>query len=121
MVADSSQSTDRTSKSQVSKSNKSPTIKVEVVFADPSKQKIVQLQIPVNSTARQAVNLSKLSSEFPEFDFASAAIGIFGRKVPDDFLLSDNDRIEIYRPLSQSPRDARRQRADSGKKPTHSR
>ena len=86
-------------------------ISVEVAFASESKHKIVQLNLPINSTARQAVEQSCLSSDFPEFDFLSAPIGVFGSKVPDDYVLADNDRVEIYRPLTQSARDARRQRA----------
>ena len=86
-------------------------ISVEVAFASESKHKIVQLSLPINSTARQAVEQSGLSSDFPDFDFLSAPIGVFGSKVPDDYVLADNDRVEIYRPLTQSARDARRQRA----------
>ena len=86
-------------------------ISVEVAFASESKHKIVQLNLPINSTARQAVELSSLSSDFPDFDFITAPIGVFGSKVPDDYVLADNDRVEIYRPLTQSARDARRQRA----------
>lgn len=84
---------------------------VEVAFASESKYKIIQLDLPLNSTARQAVEQSNLSSDFPDFDFESAPIGVFGSKVPDDYVLEDRDRVEIYRPLTQSARDARRQRA----------
>ena len=86
-------------------------ISVEVVFASELEYKIVQLNLPINSTARQAVEQSGLSSNFPDFEFTSAPIGVFGSKVPDDYVLADNDRVEIYRPLTQSARDARRQRA----------
>jgi len=86
---------------------------VEVAFADAVKQKIVQLRVPANSTARQAVKTSGLAECFPDFDFDAAPLGIFGTKVPDDYLLTEHDRVEIYRPLILPPRDARRQRAIS--------
>ncbi len=88
-------------------------ISIEVAFATETRQKIIQLKLPINSTARQAVQISNLALEFPQFDFDSAPLGVFGRKVPDDYLLTDQDRVEIYRPLQQSPQDARRQRVKS--------
>ncbi len=90
-------------------------ISVEVVFATESKQQIIQLALPVNSTARYAVDETDLKSEFPEFNFDQAPLGIFGKKVPDNYLLSDQDRVEVYRPLVQSPQEARRQRVQSTK------
>lgn len=37
-------------------------------------------------------------------------IGIWGRVMPLDTLLRDRDRIEIYRPLTVDPKEARRLR-----------
>ena len=93
-------------------------ISVEIVFAGEFEQKIVQLELSGQVTARQAVNQTCLSTEFPEFDFASAPIGIFGTKVPDNYLLSDQDRVEIYRPLQQTPQETRRQRVKLARKRT---
>ena len=83
-------------------------IQIEVVFASPSKQNIINLEVPQNTTVKHAVKLSGISENFPDFDFDSATIGIFGKIVPNDYLLADNERVEIYRPLHQSPTDARR-------------
>ena len=38
-------------------------------------------------------------------------IGIFGKRVTLDTRLANGDRIEIYRPLSTDPKEARRRRA----------
>jgi putative ubiquitin-RnfH superfamily antitoxin RatB of RatAB toxin-antitoxin module len=38
-------------------------------------------------------------------------VGIFGRVVPRDQLLQNGDRVEIYRPLPNDPKTARRHRA----------
>ncbi len=94
-----------------SRADRNTLITVEVAFADPLQQKICQLQLPTNTTARQAVRQSGLAADFPAFDFELAPLGIFGTKVPDNYLLNNNDRVEVYRPLIQSPRDARRKRA----------
>ena len=93
-------------------------ISVEVVFVGESSQKTIHLRLPGQITARQAVNQASLDNDFPEFDFASAPLGIFGRKVPDNYLLADQDRVEIYRPLQQTPQETRRQRVKLERKRT---
>ena len=94
-------------------------ISVEVVFAGESRQKVIHLKLPGQITARQAVNQTSLSTDFPEFDFASAPLGVFGTKVPDNYLLADQDRVEIYRPLQQTPQETRRQRVTLARKRTN--
>ena len=41
---------------------------------------------------------------------ASLKVGIWGRLRPLETLLRDRDRIEVYRPLTVDPKEARRQR-----------
>ncbi len=93
-------------------------ISVEVVFAGESRQEIFHLELPGQVTARQAVNQTSLSTDFPEFDFSSAPLGIFGKKVPDNYLLADQDRVEIYRPLQQTPQESWRLRVKLARKRT---
>ena len=78
----------------------------------------MEMEVPVNTTARMAVEESGLDRIFPDFDFESAPIGVFGKAVPDNFLLADGNRVEVYRPLQQAPTDARRKRAKSAKNST---
>ena len=47
---------------------------------------------------------------FAGVDF-TAAVGVFGRIVRADAPLRDGDRVEIYRPLREDPKSARRRRA----------
>ena len=94
----------------------SRNIEIEVAFATPDVQKVLSIEVSGNTTARQAVILSGLAGLFPDYDFEMASIGIFGKTVPDDHILSDQDRVEIYRPLIQSPTSARRQRAKAAQK-----
>ncbi len=86
------------------------SIQIEVAFAEPRKQHIVRLAVGPMTTAEQAVESSKLKELFPEFDFDTASLGVFGKIVPRDHLLADNDRVEVYRDLIQSPTEARRKR-----------
>jgi putative ubiquitin-RnfH superfamily antitoxin RatB of RatAB toxin-antitoxin module len=88
-------------------------ISIEVVYASVSRQVLIRVDVPPDTTVRQALTLSKIGSEFPELDLQSCPVGIFGRSVshPETHGLSDGDRIEIYRPLLADPKEARRLRA----------
>lgn len=84
---------------------------IEVAYATPGRQRIVELSVAAGTCAREAVMLSGLDSDFPELDLRSCPLGIFGRRVDDHEVLRAGDRVELYRPLLNEPRDARRQRA----------
>lgn len=91
-------------------------IHVEVAFALPFKQRIVALEVPLGTTAVDAVQLADLSSLFPEVErevFERASLGIFGKalKSPAQHHLSDGERVEVYRPLEIDPKAARLARA----------
>lgn len=88
-------------------------ISVEVAYATPAKQVIRRLMLPAGSTVRQAAEAAHLNAEFPELDLDSAKLGIFSKAVPkpDQEVLRDGDRVEIYRPLLIDPKQARLNRA----------
>jgi putative ubiquitin-RnfH superfamily antitoxin RatB of RatAB toxin-antitoxin module len=86
---------------------------VEVVYALPTRQRIVTVPLGVRMTALEAVHASGLLAEFPELDAATLALGIFGRRVDASQPLRADDRVEIYRPLRNDPRVARRQAVES--------
>lgn len=85
-------------------------ISVEVAYATPDRQLIASLTLPTDSTAEQAISASDMLQQFPEIDLSRQKIGIFGQVCKLDKLLTDGDRVEIYRPLQQNPMDARRGR-----------
>ena len=93
-------------------------IEVEVAWATPERQRIVRLEVPRGTTAREAVKLSGIVDEFPEIDLETAVMGIFSRKLdgkrapaPGEYVLKPRDRVEIYRPLQITPVEARKLRA----------
>ncbi len=90
------------------------TIRVFVAVGLPQRQRVKELQLPVATTAREAVELSQLSQEFPEIDFAACRLANYGEAISDDYLLEEGDRIEVCRPLLADPRDARRKLAQQG-------
>lgn len=90
-------------------------IAVEVVYALPERQELIQLRLPSGSTLQQAVEASGLLQKFPEIDLAKNKVGIFGKLSKTDTVLRDRDRVEIFRPLLADPKEVRRKRAAEGK------
>jgi len=86
-------------------------VQVEVAFAAPARQKTVALSVPGGTTIAEVIAASGLAEDFPEFDFESLPKGIWGEKKPPTHIVSAGDRVEIYRPLSREPMQARRERA----------
>ena len=93
-------------------------ITVEVAYAVPERQLILELQVPLGTTAMEAALQSGITDEFPDIDLANDAMGIFsclmnGKDfpLPQDYQLQPHDRVEIYRPLEMDPKQARLARA----------
>lgn len=89
-------------------------IQVEVTYAQPDKQLILNVNVPEGSTAREAAELSGIVRKFPEIDLETNPMGIFGHQVKPDHVLRENDRVELYRPLLCDPKEVRRRRAKKG-------
>jgi hypothetical protein len=81
---------------------------VEVAYALPDRQRVVQLALRDGMTALEAVQAAGLEREFPEIARRDLLLGIYGRRVEATQVLRNGDRVEIYRPLKFDPRDARR-------------
>jgi len=56
--------------------------------------------------------MADLQHEFPGLDVNALPLGIFGEAVADDCVLRAGDRVEIYRPLANDPRELRRLQAE---------
>jgi len=90
------------------------TLRVEAAFATPAKQRIVQLRVLPGTTAREVALASGLAAEFAGLDLATVPLGLFGVRVADRHIVAEGDRVELYRPLPQDPRQARRDAAAAG-------
>ncbi len=86
---------------------------IEVVYALPRKQERILLDLPPNSTVRDAVHASGLPLRLPGID--SGGVGVWGRLVTPNTVLRDRDRVEIYRNLIADPKRIRRERAATHK------
>ena len=91
-------------------------IRVEVAYALPEKQFLVEVAVKDTTSAIEAIRQSGLFRLYPELENQDMEIGIFSKPVGLDTRLKDGDRVEIYRPLTIDPKEARRLRAAAKKK-----
>jgi uncharacterized protein len=80
-------------------------LRVEVVYALPQREASVRVSVQPGATVRDVLEKSGL------LPLARGKVGIFGRAVAPDTRVADGDRVEIYRPLADDPKEARRKRA----------
>lgn len=88
---------------------------IEVVYALPTKQTLLQVSLEQGATVEEGINASNILSAFPEIDLAKTKVGIWSRVVKLKDTLRDGDRIEIYRPLIADPKEVRKRRAEKAK------
>ena len=86
-------------------------MKVLVAYARPERQEVVPVDAEPGTTVRQAIDASGICSRFPEIDLAVQEVGVFGVRRRLDEHVREGERIEIYRPLAEDPRQARLRRA----------
>ena len=84
---------------------------VELIYALPNEQTLLQLEVEQGCTVEQAILQSGLLERYPELELATCMVGLFSKPTSLQQRLNANDRIEIYRPLVIEPKEARRQRA----------
>lgn len=88
---------------------------IEVAYATPEKQLILEVWVEENSTVEEAIHASGMLDEFPEIDLAATKVGIFSKMTKLNATLRHKDRIEIYRKLIADPKAVRKKRAAEGK------
>lgn len=88
---------------------------VEVVCAEPERQTLRTLQVPVGTCVQEVIAQSGILQAHPDVAVQPLRVGIFGRRVDLQAVVSDGDRIEIYRPLVADPKDSRRARVQAAR------
>ena len=83
-------------------------MKIEVVAAWPDRCAARVLDLPEGATALQACSASGLAEGHP-----LAGMAVFGRRVAEDAVLQEGDRLELLRALVLDPKEARRLRAQT--------
>ena len=95
--------------------SKDNTITVEVAYALPHKQALLEIEVPVGATVLEAAQQSGVVDKFEGVDLENAKFGIFGQVVASKQVLRDGDRVEVYRPLIADPKEVRKARAERAK------
>ena len=90
-------------------------IEVEVAYAREQAQALIPVTGDPGLTAREAIERSGVTRQFPEIDLAVNKVGIYGKLISLDQFLESGDRVEIYRPLIADPKEQRKKRAAEGK------
>ena len=86
-------------------------IHVQVCYARPERQLLLELDVAPGTTIQQAIQQSGIVRQAPEIDISVLRVGIYGKLKPLDTVLREHDRVEIYRPLIADPKETRRRRA----------
>ena len=107
--------TDSSELDQLDDSINDDKVTIEVVYGVPHKQKILTLILAEGSTVEQAILASGVIDLFPEIDLKVNKVGIWNRAVKLSEVVTDLDRIEVYRPLIADPKDVRKRRAEKAK------
>lgn len=84
---------------------------MEVAYARSDLQALIEVELPIGSTLRNAIETSHIMNKFPEIDLRVNQVGIFGKKSTLDAVLKEHDRVEIYRELIADPKAARKKAA----------
>jgi hypothetical protein len=85
-------------------------IRVEIVHARPQSSVVKFLELPPGALIEDALRMAARDPDFAGIDLEDSAVGIYGKTARRDQPLKDGDRLEIYRPLAEEPKLARRRR-----------
>jgi putative ubiquitin-RnfH superfamily antitoxin RatB of RatAB toxin-antitoxin module len=88
-------------------------MRISITYAEASKQRWIEIDVPDETSAEEALHLSGLLEEFPEIDLEENKFGVFGKVVKPVQSLKEGDRLEIYRPITADPETVERRDEDS--------
>jgi putative ubiquitin-RnfH superfamily antitoxin RatB of RatAB toxin-antitoxin module len=89
-------------------------MRVEVVYATAAKQVVVECNVSSDLSVVDILKLSAIDKIFPELNFneeSNLVVGVFGKKIDiAEYSVKENDRLEIYRRLHNTPNAKRLER-----------
>jgi hypothetical protein len=89
-----------------------PELRVTVVYCAPGVEDVTELTLPAGATAGDAIGASGVRERRPGIAADPSEVGVRGRACVLSHPLEDGDRVELYRPLTVDPKEARRLRAE---------
>ena len=79
-----------------------------VAYATAERQYLWTVDVPAEATIADAIEAARRIAGVPDVPWDSAPVGIFGELRERSERPQDEDRIELYRPLRDDPRQRRR-------------
>jgi putative ubiquitin-RnfH superfamily antitoxin RatB of RatAB toxin-antitoxin module len=87
-------------------------VRVTVVYCAPGCEDISEVTLPAGATVGDAIGVAGVLGRRPEIGTSSPDVGVWGRSCALTQRVEDGDRVEIYRPLTVDPKEARRVRVE---------
>jgi putative ubiquitin-RnfH superfamily antitoxin RatB of RatAB toxin-antitoxin module len=78
-------------------------MQVGIAYSEAGQQIWLTIEVPDESTAREAIERSGILKSFPTIDLETQKVGVFGKLVKPDAPLKAGDRVEIYRAITCDP------------------
>ena len=75
-----------------------------IIYAQPKRQISLTVTIPEGTTIQEAIEKSGILNQCPDINLDENKVGIFGKLTPLTTVLTEGDRVEIYRPLKVDPK-----------------
>ena len=76
--------------------------------ATRDRQYLWAVDVPLDATIAEAIEAARQLADEPDVPWDTAPVGVFGEPRERSDLPAEGDRIELYRPLANDPRDRRR-------------
>jgi uncharacterized protein len=87
-----------------------------VAYATRERQYLWAVDVSADATIADAIEAARQLADEPDVPWETAAVGIFGEPRERSDRPAEGDRIELYRPLPNDPRDRRRERVQKQRK-----
>ena len=89
-------------------------MKIGIAYALSKRQVWFDVELPDGATIQDAINKSGILKQFPDIDLEKQKVGIYSKVSKLDTLLTDGDRVEIYRPITCDPKTVPRKAKTGG-------
>ena len=82
-----------------------------VAYATGRRQLLLPVDLPTDASIGDAIEAARRLAPHEDIPWESAPAGVFGEIRSRSDVPADGDRIELYRPLRQDPKEKRRSRS----------
>ena len=87
-----------------------------VAYTTRERQYLWAVDVPADGTIGDAIEAARQLADEPDVPWETAPVGIFGEPRERSDRPAEGDRVELYRPLPNDPRDRRRERVQKQRK-----